>query len=145
MRVAEPHLQPGERAEIIAIAKVGSFPVKKNLAASTAAVAIGAALGGGVIMAFVPSEKYMLLTDRQLLVFAADKHTGGPGKWQASVPRQAISPTVVKDGLIFTVRLDIAGSDKEMILKFPPLPPSGKKAGRQLIASLESRRRALRY
>lgn len=137
LRTAEPHIRPGERAEIIAMAKVGSFPVKKNLAAGAAAVAIGAALGGSVIVAFAPSETYMLLTDRQLLFFAANRQTGGPGEYRAGVPRAAIRPSVVKDGLMLTVRLGIEGSDKEILLKFPPLPPSGKRLGRELVASLE--------
>jgi hypothetical protein len=138
LRTAEPHLQPGEQAEVIALAKVGSFPVKKNLAMGAVAAVASAALGGGVIVIFAQSETYMLLTDRQLLLFAANRQTGGPGKHRASIPREAITPTVLKDSLFFDVRLDVAGADKEIRLKFPPLPPSGKQLGRQLVASLAS-------
>lgn len=138
MRTAEPHLEPGEEAKVIAVAKVGSFPVKKNVAAAAVAIAIGSALGGGVVMAFAPAETYMLLTDRKLLFFAANRQTGGPGKHLFSIPRQLIRPTVLGRGFFLDVRLDIEGSDKEIRLKFPPLPPSGKKLGEQLIASLES-------
>ena len=129
---------PGEQTQIIAVAKVGSFPVKKNVAAGAAAVAISVALGGGVIMAFTPRETYMLLTDRQLLFFGADQHTGGPDKFLFGIPRRIIRPTVLKSGLIYDVRLDVEGSDKAIRLKFPPIPPSGKKLGQQLVASLES-------
>ena len=138
LRTAEPHIQPGEQAEVIAMAKVGSFPVKKNLAAGVAAAAIGAAFGGTAIMAFAQSETYMLLTDRQLLFFAANRQTGAPGKHRASVPREAVKPTVVKDGLFLSILLNIEGADKEIRLKFAPLPPSGRKLGRQLVASLQS-------
>jgi hypothetical protein len=138
LRTAEPHLQPGEQAEVIALAKVGSFPVKKNLAMGAVSAVASAALGGGVIVIFAQSETYMLLTDRQLLLFAANRQTGGPGKHRASIPREAITPTVLRDSLFFDVRLDVAGSDKEIRLKFPPLPPSGKQLGRQLVASLAS-------
>ena len=131
-------MQPGEQAQVIALAKVGSSPVKKNLAMGAVAAVAGAALGGGVIVVFAQSETYMLLTDRQLLLFAANRQTGAPGKHRASIPREAITPTVLKDGLFFDVRLDVAGSDKEIRLKFPPLPPSGKSLGRQLVASLAS-------
>jgi hypothetical protein len=131
-------MESGEQAQLIAVAKVGSFPVKKNVVAGAVAVAIGAALGGGVIMAFAPAETYMLLTDRQLLFFAANRQTGGPGKYLFGIPRQAIRPTVLADEFYFDVQLDIEGSDKGIRLKFPPLPPSGKKLGRQMIASLES-------
>ncbi len=120
------------------MAKVGSFPVKKNLAAGAAAVAIGAALGGTAIIAFAQSETYMLLTDRQLLFFAANRQTGAPGKHRAGVPREAVKPTVVKDGLFLSILLNIEGADKEIRLKFAPLPPSGRKLGRQLVASLQS-------
>ena len=106
------------------------------MAAATAVA--GAALGGGVIVVFAQSETYMPLTDRQLLLFAANRQTGAPGKHRASIPREAITPSVLKDGLFFNVRLDVAGSDKEIRLKFPPLPPSGKRLGRQLVASLAS-------
>lgn len=136
LSTARPHMQPGEQPEIIALAKVGSFPIKKNAAAAAVSVAASVALGGGVIVGFVPSETYMLLTDKQLLFFAANRQTGAPGKHRASVPREAITATVLKDGLFLDVRLDVAGSDKEIRLKFPPLPPSGKKLGRQLIAAL---------
>jgi hypothetical protein len=107
-----------------------------RVAAATAVA--GAALGGGVIVVFAQSETYMLLTDRQLLLFAANRQTGAPGKHRASIPREAITPSVLKDGLFFNVRLDVTGSDKEIRLKFPPLPPSGKWLGRQLVASLAS-------
>jgi len=129
-------VQPGEQAEVIAMAKVGSYPLKANLALGAAAVVAGAALGGGVITLFAQSETYMLLTDRQLLFFATNRQTGAPGKYRASIPREAITPTVLKGGLFFNVRLDVAGSDKEIRLKFPPLPPSAKQLGRQLVASL---------
>jgi hypothetical protein len=47
LRTAEPHMQPGEQAEVIALAKVGSSPVKKNLAMGAVTAVAGAALGGG--------------------------------------------------------------------------------------------------
>jgi hypothetical protein len=141
LRTAQPLMQPGERAEIIAMAKVGTMPIKENVAAFAVSAAVSAVtsatLGVGVIMAFAPSETYMLLTDRQLLFFAANRQTGAPGRHRGSVPRAAITPTVLKDGLFVDVRLDIDASDKAVRLKFPPLPPSSKKIGRQLITALE--------
>ena len=137
LRAAGPLMQPGERAEIIALAKVGTVPVKKNVASFAVSVAVNAALGGTVFVAFAPSETYMLLTDRQLLFFASNRQTGGPGPHRASIPREAITPTVLKDGLFVDVRLDINASDKAIRLRFPPLPPSSRKAGRQLVAALE--------
>ena len=139
LRTAGPHLAPGEQGEVVAIAKVGSFPIKRTVAAGAASIALSMALGGGgVIMAFAPRETYMLLTDRQLLFFEGNRQTGAPGKFLFGIPRRMIRPTVVKDGFFYDVRLEIEGADKAIRLKVPPIPPSGKKLGRQLVASLES-------
>lgn len=99
LRAAGPLLQPGERAEIITLAKVGTVPVKKNVASFAVSAAVSVALGGTVFVAFAPSETYMLLTDRQLLFFASNRQTGGPGPHRASIQREAITPTVLKDSL----------------------------------------------
>jgi hypothetical protein len=143
MELAQPYLQQGERVEVVSVAKMGKVPVKRNVGAAgatMAAAAVVGALGGGAVvgMAFVQKEAYIMLTDRQVLLFAGDPSTGGPRKYLASIPRGAVTTSVLKDGLLFLkVRLDVAGTNQAVRLTFPPVPPSLRAAGRQFANALQ--------
>jgi hypothetical protein len=143
MGLAEPLMRQGEQIEVVALAKMGKLPVKRNVGAvgaTMASAAVVGALGGGVVVgvAFVQKEAYLVLTDQQLLVFAGDPSTGRPGKHLASIPRPAITASVLKDGLLFLkVRLDVAGQKQPVRLTFPPIPSSARVSGRQFAATLQ--------
>lgn len=143
MGLAEPLMRQGEQVEVVALAKMGKLPVKKNVGAAgatMAAAAVVGALGGGVVVgvAFVQKEAYLVLTDQQLLVFVGDPSTGRPGKYLASIPRPAITASVINDGLLFLkVRLEVAGQKQAVRLTFPPIPSSSRASGRQFAAALQ--------
>lgn len=145
--LAAPFLMPGEQIEIMTAAKLGRIPTARNLAAATAAVASMAVLGvaGGVY--FVQKEAYIVLTDRQVVLFEADRTTGGPTKYLASVRRAEATASVVKDGRFrLKVQLDVSAPTgpvslattrlPSMRLTFPPLSPYCRRTGRQFAASL---------
>jgi hypothetical protein len=135
LAAAEPLLQPSERVEVTGLAKVGKAPVKANTAALAASVTAGAVLGVGV--AFAQRETYLVLTDRRLIFFAA-LGVYGPGKYQGSLARETITPTVLKDGVFVKLQLDSTGADAPIRLTFPPMPPSLRVHGRALAAALAS-------
>ena len=143
MGLAQPLMRQGEQVEVMALAKLGKLPVKKNIGAagaSIAAAAVVGALSGGmsVGVAFVQKEAYLVLTDQQLLMFSANSSTGSPDKHLASIPRTAATASVLKDGPLFLkVRLDVAGQKQSIRLTFAPIPPSGRVAGRQFAAALQ--------
>ena len=143
MGLAQPLMRQGEQVEVVALAKLGKLPVKKNVGSageSIAAAAVVGALSGGmsVGVAFVQKEAYLVLTDQQLLMFSANSSTGSPDKHLASIPRTAAVASIIKDGLLFLkVRLDVAGQKQGIRLTFPPVPPSGRVSGRKFTAALQ--------
>jgi hypothetical protein len=143
MGLAQPLMRQGEQVEVMALAKLGKVPMKKNVGAfgaSVAAAAVVGTLSGGLMVgvAFVQKEAYLVLTDHQLLVFSGNSSTGGPGKHLASIPRAAVAASIIKDGMLFLkVRLDVAGEKQAIRLTFAPIPPSGRVNGRQLATSLQ--------
>lgn len=134
------------------LAKIGRAPVKKAAAAAVASVAVTAvagALGGGAVGMLVSQRSaYIVLTDRQILLFGSNPQTGGPTKYLASVDRADATASIVKSGLLFLkVQLEVSPPSTppnsasvqfpSLRLTFPPLPPSLRVTGRQLVSSLQ--------
>jgi hypothetical protein len=140
---AAPLMAPGEQVQLIACAKLGSAPVAANVVGGVAAAVALSVLGGGAgFVGFAQREAYILLTDRQLLFFASNPGTGGPGKHLASVHRGSVladEPRSTVFGLFVKLRLAIAGMSQPLDLTFPPLPPSLRRQGRLLAGALRTR------
>ncbi|MBE1501012.1 hypothetical protein H4696_008112 [Amycolatopsis lexingtonensis] len=135
LETAAPMMQPGETPEVIAMAKVGSL--RKVLGEHFALGIATAVLSGGTMFSITSQrELYLLLTDRQLLFFEADVHTGGPGKALFGVPRTHVAITEPKGGFLVKFELRIHGWDQVLTLSMPPFPPSMRKKGLRLIAGL---------
>jgi hypothetical protein len=135
LETAAPLMHPGEAVHLIAMAKVGSLSttVGKSVVAG---VVTGVLTGGAVMVGFVQSSAYIVLTDRQLLFFEADPHTGGPGKHLFGMSRELVTTTEPKVGVFVKMRLNVQGWDKALALTFPPLPPSVRKGGIQFANAL---------
>jgi hypothetical protein len=132
-------MEPGEQVELITGAKLGSVPVAANVASVVVAGAVISVLGGGVGFLYSQREVYIVLTDRQVLFFAAIQSTGGPGKHLASFRRELVTctePTTRVLGLFVRVRVGAEGLSGPLSLTFPPLPPSVRAQGRHLAAAL---------
>lgn len=135
LETATPMMQPGETPEVITMAKVGSL--RKVLGEHFALSIATAVLSGGTMFSLTTQrELYLLLTDRQLLFFEADAYTGGPGKALFGVPRTHVAITEPKKGFLVKFELYIHGWDQAMTLSMPPIPPSLRKKGLQLLARL---------
>ena len=131
---ARPMMAENEQVEVVFLTRLGSIAdtVKRTIATS---VAIGIATGGAGFAIGLQAEAYLILTDRQLLVFQSDQ--GMPGKHLATIPRQYAHPVDVKDGAMFLkFFLHVDGWQNMLKLTVPPLPPRWRKRGRLFIKSL---------
>ncbi|MBI3688618.1 MAG: hypothetical protein HY241_15030 [Actinobacteria bacterium] len=107
-----------------------SLAVSANIGA-----AFAAATGGTAFVGYANREAYVVLTDRQLILFEANPSTGSPGKHLTSIPRSAVAVHTIKDGrFLVKVQLAIRGSNEILQLTFAPLPPSARVRGRALAA-----------
>jgi hypothetical protein len=133
-------LEQGEAVQLITAAKLGSAPVAANATAAVVSGVVVSLLGGGVgFVAFRQREVYLVLTDRQLLFFEADRSTGNPGKHLASLRREHIlctEPAGKLGGLFVKFQLVVPGLSEPIRLTFPPLPPRLRKEGRLLATAL---------
>ncbi|WP_410622715.1 hypothetical protein [Amycolatopsis sp. cmx-8-4] len=123
---AAPFMRAGEQVELVAMAKVGS--VAKSVGKSVAfGVAVGV-LSGGTMMALpVQAEAYVVLTDRQILLFRS--YSGSPGKHIFGAPRHLVAITEPKSGFLLKFQLYVQGWNQDLALTVPPLPPSLRKRG----------------
>jgi hypothetical protein len=129
-------MQVDETVVLTAGAKVGSLS-KTAAKTAVASVVVGAVTGGAFMVGFVQRAVYIVLTDRQLLLFEADPYTGGPGKHLVSLPRELVTTTEPKVGMLFTkIQLNVRGWDQGLALTFPPIPPSARRLGIQLANAL---------
>jgi hypothetical protein len=129
-------MQVGETVLLTAGAKVGSL---SETAAKTAVASVvaGALSGGAFMVGFSQREAYIVLTDRQLLLFEADVHTGGPGKHLVSLPRELVTVAELKVGVLFVkMQLNIQAWGQGLKLTFPPIPPSTRRRGVELANAL---------
>ena len=128
IKSAEPMMQPGERPELIMMAKVGS--VKQAFAKQLALGVATAVLSGGAMYALSSQAAvYVLLTDRQVLFFEQDHYTGGPGKFHFAVPRQFVAITEPQSGFFYKFDFYVHGWREGLELAVPPLPPSNRRKG----------------
>jgi hypothetical protein len=120
---ARPMMAEDEQVEVVFLARIATN------------VAIGIATGGAGFAIGLQAEAYLILTDRQLLMFQSDQ--GMPGKHLTTVPRQYAHPVDVRDGTLFTkFFLHVDGWQNMLKLTVPPLPPRWRKRGRLFIKSL---------
>ena len=139
LAVLEPRLLPGERVELLSFAMVGNRPVKKNVAALAVSAAAAAATGGSTMVAiFARRSYYVMLTSQRLLVDANDQRGGGFGTIVMAARREAVTATVLANGLFVKARLDIQGSQAPLRISYAASRPSKKAEGRALIAALVS-------
>ena len=133
-------LAQDEAVHLITAAKLGSVPVAANAAAAVTAGVVVSLLGGGAgFVGFAQREVYILLTDRQLLFFEADRSTGSPGKHLASFRREHVlctEPASKVGGLFLKFQVVVPGLSAPIRLTFPPLPPRLRKEGRLLATAL---------
>jgi hypothetical protein len=133
---ARPMMAADEQVEVVAMAKVGSMRANaaRNLVAGVAA---GIASGGTVMVGLIQAEAYLILTDRQILIFQSV--AGSPGKHLGTIPRVYAHPVDVRDGLLFLkFFLQVDGWTEMLKLTVPPMPPYFRKRGRQFIGSLDA-------
>ncbi len=148
---ASRYLMPGEEIEIVAFAGRGNAQVKQNTARFGLAIvltAIVAALGGAMFAFVKPAQRpsYIVLTDRKIIMFAANQRTGGAPGYLGSVPRADATASIIKAKIKLTVQLDVVAPTKQSVgttrlpsmrLSFPPVPPSARQTGRQFVAALQ--------
>lgn len=138
---SRPLLEPGERIQLMVVARLGKAPVKKNIAVAALMVvlyAVVAALGGGSVVGayYTKGNAYFVVTDLRLLIFAGRKNRSGPGRLIGNVPRAAVTVTKVVDGFTHRVRLGFAGSSEVIRLQFAALNKGSRRNGRELVALL---------
>jgi hypothetical protein len=135
---AEPLMAPGERPELGMVAKLNDISTASKAAIAavgSAAMVLAGAAGGFVGVSTRP--RYLVLTDRQLLVFDVAPVTNGPGRHLASIPRELITAAAVRrSGLVRKLRLEVQGRNRALDLTFPPLPPSNQRKIHALAAAL---------
>ena len=125
---AAPMMTPGERPELIVMAKVGSM--RKALGSHLALSVATAVLSGGTMYSIsTQAAVYILLTDRQVLFFEQDHYTGGPGKFHFAVPRQYVAITEPISGTFYRFEFYVHGWNEALELRVPPLPPSNRRKG----------------
>lgn len=144
--LTQTHMMPGEDIEIMSLAKIGKTPVKKNVTAMAASLAISAATGPvGMSYGFGYTKKpvWVILTSRQLLLFAANANNR---KLLARIPRESISIIKNKNGLLF-LKMELAVAEMRptltrpavpplIRLTFPPIPISLRITGRKIASAL---------
>lgn len=134
-----PLMRADEKVELTAMAQMGSVraAAAKTAVASTA-LSIGvAALGGGFgFVAFVAPPVYLVLTDEQLMLFEVGKNTGRPRKHLSSIPRQALTMSDFKDGVLRTKFNLLVEGSSVLKLTFGPIPAWIRRDGRALAAAL---------
>jgi hypothetical protein len=135
---AAPLMQPGEKPELGLLVKLNPMSTAGKtamaVAGSVALVAAGAA-GGFVGVSSRP--RYVLLTDRQLMVFDVAPVTNGPGRHLGSYSRERLTAWPVRrSGVLLKMRLDVAGLNKALMVVAAPLPPVGQRRLRELATAL---------
>lgn len=124
----------GEQVQLTTMAKLGS--VAKSTALAFGGLVGGAAASmfrGGADLAAYAGEVYIVLTDRQLLLFEALRSTGGVGKHLVSIPRELVAcGEPASSALGLKVGLEVQGLDEALKLTFPLLPPALRGQGREL-------------
>jgi hypothetical protein len=146
-QLAEQLMEPGEHTVHLMRAHAGRTPVKKNLGAAAASLAVGVAVGaavaavgggggGGMVMGmyFVKSDVYIAVTDRRVLIFGgAGKRPPGPGRLWANVPRNAVTVISEKDKFLnHKLLLGIPGAGEPLEVTLAPINPGIRNDGRRL-------------
>lgn len=130
-----------EQVELTTMAKLGSV-AKSTIIASggVGGLAGGVAAGmldGGEGLAGYAGEVYIVLTNRQVLLFEGLRSTGGVGKHLASFSRDlAACGEPASSVLGLKVEFAVQGLDRPLKLTFPPLPPALRGQGRELARAL---------
>jgi hypothetical protein len=130
IELTTPLLGEGERVELTCTSNIGTVSVKRQVA-TAAAVAV---LSAGTLMAAVrPKTRYVVLTDRRLLLFDMAPSGRPAAPLVAQLARSALSSSNFKTSVRVTFDLLIDGQDKAIRMMFP-LP--GRSDARQLADAL---------
>jgi hypothetical protein len=131
-------MREDEQVELTTTAKLGSV-AKSTIIASGGLVGGVAAgiLDRGEGLVGYAGEVYIVLTNRQVLLFEGLRSTGGVGKHLASFPRELVTCGEPASSVLgLKVGLEVQGLDRPLKLTFPPLPPALRGQGRELAHAL---------
>jgi hypothetical protein len=134
-----PQLAEGERVEIVSVAQVGQVSTAKVMATGLAVAALTA---GTLAVYRTPKKRFVVLTNRRLLLLEANQVTGrATGQIALDLPREALTVLSVKTRRVMlvvpTLAVELAVADLEKGLKL--VFPTPARADGQIIA--ESLRR----
>lgn len=117
---AGPLLAPGERIDVVGLAKVGSVSVKRQVLTTAL---VGALTAGTVIATVQPRPLYWVITDQRLLFLDCVRGSGKPGKPLMSMPREAVTAAPLSAALLglgLKTMLTVEGQEQALKMVFPP-------------------------
>ena len=134
-------MREDEQIELTTMAKLGSVAKSTVLAAGGVGGLLGGVaagmVGSGEGLVGYAGEVYIVLTNRQVLLFEGLRSTGGVGKHLASFPRELVACGEPASSVLgLKVGLEVQGLNQPLKLTFPPLPPALRGQGRELARAL---------